>query len=61
MHVFYVHLLVLHEWGMHSCNQIHLDTGDAQWKLGWQIDHLLRCVKDWVRNGPSLRYAKKKF
>ena len=21
----------------------------------------LRCVKDWVRNGPSLRYAKKKF
>ena len=21
----------------------------------------LRCVKDWVRNGPLLRYAKKKF
>ena len=24
-------------------------------------DGRLRCVKDWVRNGPSLRYAKKKF
>ena len=23
--------------------------------------NFLRCVKDWVRNGPSLRYAKKKF
>ena len=23
--------------------------------------YILRCVKDWVRNGPSLRYAKKKF
>ena len=22
---------------------------------------LLWCVKDWVRNGPSLRYVKKKF
>ena len=22
---------------------------------------VLRCVKDWVRNGLSLRYAKKKF
>ena len=26
-----------------------------------QSTHPLRCVKDWVRNGPSLRYAKKKL
>ena len=40
-----------------------LGLWNGAWGMGQAHVHELplRCVKDWVRNGPSLKYAKKKF
>ena len=45
----------------HTCTYGTWDTDTHIAVLIKLYTSVIRCVKDWVRNGPSLRYLKKKY
>ena len=45
----------------HTCTYGTWDTDTHIAVLIKLYTSVLRCVKDWVKNGPLLRYAKKKY